>query len=775
MEKLTWNRLNNFDIENMLQNIKPKEYNIIGQEKAVEALKLGLIMEAKNYNIYVSGSMGSGRKTAALKYANEIAKERDVPPDLCYIYDFENPKIPKLLKLEPGLGKALKKDMKDLVAELMQDLSTVIKSDEYEESKDEIIKDFEESKEKLLKLISEKAKDKSFEVKHSASGVYFLPIVEGKSLSEEEFSKLPEEEQQNILDESKTLKAALAPIMLKMRTSEAEVRKSLAELEYQNLLFRVGNLFGELFIKYEKVIEIMTYLKAAKEDILLNLDLFLEDMDSSSEEEMFLMPWMAKKDSESYLFKYKVNVIVDNSSLDSAPVIFQENVGYRDMVGEVEYDNENGNHVTDFTKIRAGALHKANGGYLVLYVTDMNYLALDALFSSLKKGEVTIEPIREFQTIALNLINPQPMELDVKVILLGDYFIYDALSGYDDFKKLFKIRAEFDYEMDFKKEENIANLLSFIEDNSNLTKKAKISFIKFLIRRAGHKNKLTTNMNLALEILEEAKLYAKINKKEVVDENIIEKTIKARNSRHSLYEDKLTAMIEEGKLLLDVKGSRIGQINALAVIDMEEYAFGKPAKITATCYAGTSGIINIEKEVRMSGKIHDKGVHILAGYLGSTYAKEEPISVSIRIAFEQNYSGIDGDSASSTEAYAIISAISEIALSSEIAVTGSMNQFGDVQPIGGVTEKIEGFFDTCKRFGLTGNQGVIIPYTNIDELMLNDEVINAVKDGVFHIYAVKHIEEGLEILMNTPIEEIHSKTREALKKYSDRAKELKDK
>ena len=771
MEKLTWSLLNNFEIENILKNIKPEKYNIIGQQKAIETLKFGLLMESKNYNIYVCGESSSGKKTAALKYAKEIAKEKKAPPDLCYVYNFENPKVPKLLKLQNGLANMLKKDMKEIIEELLEVLTEVMKSDEYETSKTKIIRNFEDKKDLLMQFISEKSKVKDFEVKQSGTGIYFLPILEGKTLTEEEFSSLPEEEQIKIIEDTKNLKKSFAPVLRKMRDYDLEVRKSIADLEYEKLLFEVGNSFGELFIKYESHEEIIKYLKATKEDVLLNIELFLEEVESPSEEEVLLMPWMTKKDSENSLSKYKVNVLVDNSSLKSAPVIFKENAGYRDIVGEVEYDTENGNYITDFTKIRAGELHKANGGYLILYISDMNYLAIDALFTSLKKGNVEIEPIREFQTMALNLISPEPLDLDVKIILLGDYFAYDALSFYDDFKKLFKIKVEFDYEMELKKEENIAHLLSLIDEKSRLTKDAKVVLFKFLIKMAGHKNKITTNIDLVIETLEEASLHAKIDKKEVIDKQIIEKTIKARNLRNNLYEEKLTKMIEEGKLLIDVKGSRIGQINALSVIEMDEYSFGKPSKITATCFAGTSGIINIEKESRMSGKIHDKGVHILAGYLGSTYAKEEPISVSIRIAFEQNYSGIDGDSASSTEAYAIISAISGIPISSEIAVTGSMNQFGDVQPIGGVTEKIEGFFDTCKQFGLTGNQGVIIPHTNIDELMLNDEVIEAVKDDKFHIYAISHIEEGLEILMNVPIAEIHAKTKEELKKYSDKAKD----
>jgi len=776
LKKLTPTDLNNFDIEKIVQSAKLDDLSekssslfkdtkgAIGQEKAIEALKFGLFMEQKNYNIYVAGSAGCGKKTLALKLAKELAEKRQAPPDLCYVYNFENPKTPKLLKLEKGLGEIFKKDMSSLVEDLTYILTEVIKGDEYEEAKSKIIKKFEDRRETLINIITEKAKLQNFEVKHSDTGIYFLPIIDEKAVSEEDFSELEEEQQQRILEESKNLKKLLSPIMAKIKSFEAEVRKSITELEYEKLLFKIGSYIGELLIKYEKYEDIVDYLKQAKEDMLENLELFTYEADSSEEEMLMMMPWASKKDAENPLEKYKVNVIVNNKELEHAPVIFLNTAGYRDIVGEIEYDNEYGNYTTDFTKIRAGALHKANGGYLIIYVHDINYLALDALFTALKREKAIIEPIREFQTITLNMINPEPLNLDLKVILLGDYYIYNVLSYDENFKKLFKIRAEFDHEMDFQK--NAHKVLSFIKNNANLTEEAEIEFIRFLMREAGKKNKLTADFNLAKQILEEAATWAKIEGKEVVTLELLKKALKARDNRHNLYEEKLTEMIENGTLLLEASGSRVGQINGLAVIDMEEYAFAKPSKITATCYTGENGIINIEKEARLSGKLHDKGVHILTGYIGSTYAKESPISVSIRIAFEQNYSGIDGDSASSTEAYAIISAISELPLSQELAVTGSMNQFGHIQPIGGVTEKIEGFFDTCKSLGLTGNQGVLIPYTNINDLMLKSEVIEAVEKDEFHIYAVKHIEEGLELLMGMPIDKINAKVMENLKKYS---------
>lgn len=782
LKKLAPNELNNFNIETLLKNTEPKEYEVIGQNKATSALQFGLFMDKKGYNIYVSGGTGFGKKTAAIKYAEEIAKKRPTPPDLCYTYNFENPKSPKLLKLTPGLGKVLKKDMKDLIEDLITTLTSVVKSDEHEEAKEKIIKKFEEKRELLVDLISEKAKNQNFEVKQTGAGVYFLPIIEGKAVSEEDFGELEEEAQQKILEESKLLKKSLAPIMGKIKSFEAEIRKNLTELEYQKLLFELGNAFSDLFIKYEEHEQIILYLKEVKEDILQNLDLFLEEVEQAEDEMQMLMPWIAKKDTDSLFERYKINVLVDNSELSHAPVVFLHSVGYKDIIGEIEHDTEYGNYVTDLMKIRAGALHKANGGYLVLYIQDINYLALDALFTALKKEKLTVEPIREFQTIALNLINPEPLDLDVKVILLGDYYIYDILSYDDDFKKLFKIRVEFDYEMDF--ENNISEILAFINDNAKqafgafasqaapcLTDEAKIEFIRFLMRESGKKTKLTTDFGLAKEILEEACAWAKIEESTTVTAEILEKTLTARNNRHNLYEEKLNEMIEEGTILLDVKGKQVGQINGLAVLDTGDYSFAKPSKITATCYAGNEGIINIEKESKLSGKIHDKGTHILTGYLGSTYAKENPISVSISIAFEQNYSGIDGDSASTTEAYAIISAISEIPLSQELAVTGSMNQFGHIQPIGGVTEKIEGFFDTCKRLGLTGNQGVLIPHTNVNELMLKEEVIKAVAENRFHIYAIKHVEEGLELLMDMKIDEINAKVNEKLKKYNEMKKE----
>ncbi len=448
---------------------------------------------------------------------------------------------------------------------------------------------------------------------------------------------------------------------------------------------------------------------------------------------------------------------MDNSNLKGAPVILSYNTNYTNLIGEIEFENEMGNFTTDHMKIKGGLLHKANGGYLIIQIEEMlkNTYTLETLFRILKTGKINIEHLKELYIggISVSTIKPEPLDIDIKVILIGSEYYYDILSAYEeDFKKLFKINCIFDYEMN-DTDENIKKMAKFIKSfakKENLLE-FEISAIKEIIeysyKLSGKQNKLTTKFNALSEILIEASAWANMENSEKVEKSHIKKAIKKKIEFLNIYEEKLTEMIIENDIIIKTKGKEIGEINGLAVLDYGDYAFGKPSKITCTTYVGNAGIVNIEKEAKLSGNIHDKGLQVITGYLGNKYAFEFPLSFSCRICFEQNYSGIDGDSASSTELYAIISSLSGIPIKQNIAVTGSVNQKGEIQPIGGVNEKIEGFFDICNKRGLAGEEGVIIPYQNIKELCLKDDVINAVKNDKFHIYPIKNIDEGLEILM----------------------------
>ena len=582
-----------------------------------------------------------------------------------------------------------------------------------------------------------------------------MPIIDGETISEEEYEDLDEEEKEIINKKSEELQEDATNAMKLIIEIEKDTKKDIENIEYNLSLFTVGHYINSIQSKYKDNEKVTEYLKELKEDIIENIDDFLDE--EIEEEGMPILPLLNKKNDEEFFVKYKVNLIVDNSQLKGAPVIVNYNPSYTNLVGEVEFENELGNFTTDYMKIKGGLLHKANGGYLILHIDDIlkNAYSLETLIRTLKTGEIHIEPLKEYQLggIAITTIKPEPTNVNIKIIIIGSSYYYEILSEYEeDFLKFFKIHSIFDYEMD-NNEENISNIIKFIrnfekEENSlKFDKTAIKTLIEYIIRLSGRKDKLSTKFNAITEILIEANTWANLDNVSIVCEKYVKKAIDKKIDFINLYEKKYEDMIIEDDIMIKTDGAEIGQINGLAVLDYGSYSFGKPTRITATTYVGKAGIVNIEKEAEMSGNIHNKGVQVICGYLGKTYANTFPLSLSCRICFEQNYNGVDGDSASSTELYAIISSLSETPIKQNIAVTGSVNQMGEIQPIGGVNEKIEGFFDICNRRGLTGEQGVVIPIQNVKDLCLKDEVVEAVKNGVFHIYPIKSIDEGINVLM----------------------------
>ena len=738
-----------------LENIQPDD-NIVGQSKAIESLEFGLNIKNKGYNIYVSGPVGSGKTTFSKKYAEKYAINENTPDDLVYVYNFENPKCPKALFLEAGLGKEFKQEIDDFIYTLSVEIPKAFSSKEHEEEKNKIVKEYNVKRDEIIKQITELAKSKDFGIKNSNTGIYFMPIIDGETISEEEYEDLNEDEKEIISKKSDELQEDAIQTMKLIRNIEKDTKKDIENIEYNLSLFTIGHYISAIQSKYKDNKGVTEYLKALKEDIIENIDNFLEE-DIEEDENMSILPLLNKKNDEEFFVKYKVNLIVDNSNLKGAPVVINYNPSYTNLVGEVEFENELGNFVTDYMKIKGGILHKANGGYLILHVDDIlkNAYSLETIIRILKTGELCIEPLKEHQLggIAINTIKPEPIKINLKVILIGSSYYYDILSEYEeDFLKFFKIHSIFDYEMD-NNEENITDIIKFIrnfekqENSLKFDKTAIKILIEYIIRLAGRKDKLSTKFNTITEILIEANAWAKLDNANIICEKYIKKAIDKKIDFINLYEKKYEDMILENDIMIKTDGEEIGQINGLSVLDYGSYSFGKPIKITATTYVGKAGIVNIEKEADMSGNIHNKGVQVIAGYLGKTYANLFPLSLSCRICFEQNYNGIDGDSASSTELYAIISSLSDMPIKQGIAVTGSVNQMGEIQPIGGVNEKIEGFFDICIKRGLTGKQGVLIPMQNVKDLCLKDEVIESVKNGNFHIYPIKTIDEGIYILM----------------------------
>lgn len=765
--------LEEFDFNNT-DELEAK-HSIIGQQKAVKAMEFGLSIKMKGYNIYMSGPSGTGKTTYAKEIAKRFAKNEAVPYDWCYVYNFDDSRKPTALRFKPGEGKEFKDDMKELVEMLNVEIPKVFSDDDYENQKNEIIDSYEQQRDALMKDMSDKAKEYGFGVKTTSSGVYFMPIIDGVSLNEEEFENLPEEQKEEILKKSDVVQDTAQDIMKELKGYEKEAKKEINDLDYKVGMFTIGPYITELQEKYKQYEKVIKYLNQVKEDILENIQDFIEEDDEEEDENVAaLIPLLGKKPCVETTDKYGVNLLVDNSKTKGAPVVVDFNPTYYNLIGEIEYDTEFGNMTTDYKKIKSGLFHQANGGYLILQAQDLmaNAQAWEVLKRVIRTKEITIESLRDqLGGLTVSTLKPEPIPVDVKVIVIGSNYIYNILYEYEeDFQKLFKIRADFDSEMDFSYE-NIKSLAKYIKGFSEREKtmpfdiSAVSKIVEYSSRVAESQNKLTTRFNQIVEILCESATWAKLENSKIVNVDHVMKAIYKKIARSNMYEQKMDEIIEQNIIMIDTVGKKVGQINGLAVLDTGDYTFGKPTRITATTYAGRSGIVNIEKEAELSGSIHDKGVQVISGYLGQTYAQEYPLSLSCRLCFEQNYNGVDGDSASSTELYVILSSLSEIPINQEIAVTGSINQFGEIQAIGGVTYKIEGFYDLCKLRELTGNQGVIIPYQNVSDLVLKDEVIQSVNEGKFHIYPIKHINEGIEILTDTPYKQIHSKVLEKLKKF----------
>lgn len=751
--ELLYNRCNidTFKFDDTSQ-IEPFQ-GIIGQERAARAMEFGLNVNIRGYNIYMSGQTGTGKTSYAESYVKKIAEKQKVPDDWCYVYNFDNPSQPMAINLPAGSAKDFQKDMDELIKVLNIEISKAFDSEDYEKEKAEIIRQYQKKKSELLEKLNEDAEKQGFKVKATNAGIYFLPVINGKPINEEEFSKLDDETKREITEKSNALQMETIEIIRKIKNIEKEAEEKVTEWENKIALFAVGSHINDLKEKYSNYEKIIKYLEKVQEDILENLD-DLRESNSDESEQRIILP-LIKKGNASPTDKYKVNILVDNSGLKGAPVIVDYNPNYYKLLGRFEYENEFGTVVTDYTKIKAGLFHLANGGYLVLQAKDVlsNLQSWEVLKRVLRTRKITIEDIKEqLGLVSYSALKPESIPVDVKVILVGNEYLYQLLYEYDeDFKKFFKIKVDFDDEMD-RNDENITKLAKFIssfcrrENTPHFDKSGVAKVVEYSSRLVEDQRKLTTRFNEIVEILSEACTWARIEGSGLVDGGHVKKAIEEKVYRSNKYDKKLLELLKDGTLMIDTEGEAVGQINGLSILDVGDYSFGKPSRITATTFMGESGIVNIEREVEMSGTSHTKGVLILSGYIGQKYAQEIPLSLSASLCFEQLYSGVDGDSASSAELYAILSSLAGVPIKQGIAVTGSVNQKGEIQPIGGATRKIEGFFELCKLRGLTGEQGVIIPHQNIKNLMLNDEVVEAVKEGKFHIYAVKTIDEGIEIL-----------------------------
>ena len=755
------------------------EEDIIGQRRAVEAVDFGCTIDREGYNIFMAGIPGTGKKTYARKIANKKADKLETPDDLIYIFNFSNSENPKALTIPAGRGKHLRDEMERMVEELKEEIPNQFEGEEFEEKRNEIMAEYQRKSNKMMEDFDQEIREEGFMLQNTKQGPVPVPLDEnGEPLEQDDYQKYDEEKRQEIRNKSQDIKKRLEKLLRKIREMKEEAQDEMDDLKSKMGLAVVQPIIDQLKHRFSDCgEEIIEYFNDVQEDILENLDQFMEDQ----KENQLPFPVQFQGD-DNFFSRYKVNLLVDNSKTEGGPVIHETNPTYYNLFGKIEGKSQMGTITTDFTMIKAGAVHKANGGYLVLQARDVltNPFSWETLKRALINQELKVENIGEqYRTFPISSLKPEPFDIDVKVILIGNPYIYRLLYHYDEeFKKLFKIKAHFDIEME-RNHENMTKFARFIasvsdrEGLKHFTADAVSKIIEYSSRLTGDTKKMSTRFNKIMELLYESNTWAELEENEFVEADNILRAIDKKEDRSNLTEEKIQEMIERDHLMIDVTGEETGQINGLSVYQNGEYSFGRPSRITCQTYLGQEGVVNIEREAKMSGKIHDKGVLILSGYLGGKYAQEKPLSLSASIAFEQSYSGVDGDSASCAELLTIISSVTGLPLRQDLAITGSMNQRGKVQPIGGVNHKIEGFYQVCESRDLTGEQGVVIPEQNKENLMLKDKIVDSVESGEFNVYTITEIDEAIELFFDRPAEEVHEAVIEALDEMAENLKEMK--
>jgi len=724
---------------------------MIAQNRAMHALELGLGMKDHDFNIFVSGQPRSGRTAMIRSYVEKLAATESPPPDFVYVYNFKEPEKPRALKLPTGQGKVLRDDMDDLINTLKIQIPEIFESEDYSSRREALVHQFTQERNNILKELDQRATDEGFILNISQAGMMIFPGRDGKPLSEEELKALTEAEREELRQKSNALHNEMNEALRKIRRMEKEFQQAEKKLDQDVALFVVGHLIEELMEKYQGQPEVTAYLKEVQEDILKNID---ELKRRPGQPSPFPFPT-----PEPSFVQYQVNVFVDNSQCRGAPVVVEGNPTYPNLFGSIERKAQFGTLLTDFTLIHPGAVHRANGGYLIINAMDLLkwFYSYEALKRTLKEREIKIEDLGEqLGLITTKTLRPEPIPLHLKVILIGNPWLYQLLYSYDeDFHKFFKIKADFDWEMQ-RTADHQEQLLGFIcsfcekERLRHLHKTAVSRFLEYASELADHKNKLSLQIGELTDIIREANFWAQRQGHEVILGADMEKAISEKIFRSDLFEEKMQEFIQEGMLFIETGGAVVGQVNGLSVYMLGDYAFARPSRITATVSLGREGVVAIERESKLSGNIHTKGVMILASFLRSRFAQDKPLTLSAHLTFEQSYSMVEGDSASAAELIAILSCLADVPLAQNIAITGSVSQRGEFQPIGGVNWKIEGFYKVCKARGLDGSHGVIIPQANVQQLMLKPEIVAAVRQGKFHVWAVRHVDEALEILTGLP-------------------------
>ncbi len=729
--------------------------SIIGQERALRALQFGLDIKDKGFNIYISGLPGTGRVTAIKDFLEQVVNKQDVPPDWCYVNNFQDQYRPCAISLPAGKGADFATDISNLLETARREIPVSFDSEEYARRKNEIMQVYRKKQRTLLGEFNKKVQEEGFTLKESNIGMFVVPLVDGKPISEDELIKLPQEQQAGIKEKYERLQRDLNGLIPEVKRIEQSAAKAIKVLDRDVAMFAIGHIFSELKEKYHKFDKIQAYLDDLREDLLHNIPQLKGDPPVSDGARALNVAWLR----EMFFRKYQVNVVVDNADLEGVPVIMELNPTYSNIFGRIEKEAQFGTLVTDFSLIRGGSLHRANGGYLVLPVEELlgKPLAWESLKRALSNEEISLEENNDLmRNITTKTLRPQPIPLDIKIILYGSPFVYRLLHQADrDFNELFKIKSEFDVRMERNKD-NIYKYSCFFctlcnkEKLRHLDATAVSQLVEHGSRLAEDQRKLSTQFSEIADIIREANFYAKGEDSEYITAKHIKNAIKERFYRAGLLADRISEYIDRDIILIDTIGSKVGQVNSLSVLRLGDVSFGKVTRITASVGPGREGVIDIEREVELGGNVHSKGILILAGYLTNKYAQSLPLCLSASIVFEQSYEQVDGDSASAVELFALLSALAGVPINQELAVTGSVNQLGEIQAIGGVNDKIEGFYNVCKLKGLTGSQGVIIPESNADNLMLDEEVVEAVKNQKFNVYTVRTVDEGVELLTGVP-------------------------
>lgn len=730
-------------------DIKPLQ-GIIGQDRAVRSLGFALDIENEGYNIYLAGYYGTGKTTLAHEMLEEKARKNKVPPDWCYVNNFKNPENPHVLSMPAGLGKEFKSDVDANMDTVIKHIVKAFEGEDFEYQKSTILNRFMEDTNQIYMHLEEEARTYNFTVSRSQNGVTSIPLKEdGTQLNQDEYMALPENERTELMKKSSIIQEKINEAFRQYKELEKKIKEEIKELEMTTAKQVAEPDFDALYKKYKSLDQVVVYLQDMYQDVLDNLEMFKSVEDESP------VNILRRMDKRAMVRRYQVNQIVDNSTLKHAPVIFETNPSFSNLFGQVEFGSEFGVLTTDFSRIKAGSVHRANGGYLVIHVYDIikNFYVWDKLKRIIKNREIIVESLsKNLGWGNSETLQPEAIPVNLKVVLIGEPEYYYMLHAYDEeFQKLFKIKADFDTEMERnpKHVREYARLVSSVCAKNNLrhfTPQAVAELVDYGSRTADDQSKLSTLFSKLVEIIYESNCWAGYAKASLVDRDHVKQAITEKLYRSSMLQEKMQEYIDQGIIMIDVDGSKIGQLNGLAVYQIADHQFGKPVRITAKTFMGEKGLVNIEREIQLSGSIHSKGVLTLNGYLGAQYAQHRPLSLSASLTLEQSYGGIEGDSASSAELYALLSSLAEVPLQQGIAVTGSVNQNGEIQAVGGVNAKIEGFFQVCKNRGLTGRQGVVIPRQNVTNLMLNEEVAAAVKANQFSIWAITHVNEGLEIL-----------------------------